>query len=162
VAEVQQSYEKHMKFWEESHKHIIMKNAGPDEPQTFEEIILKCTPEYRLNMDDLRESMIPRMGLAPAPKVEPKGKGKRTQKWAADKEEWKTDPKGTPKKLTKKEKELKRERKERRTRAAVAKLRTTTVGVRTAVAEPSTAAVPGPQRTPTATPTTCYSHSAIY
>ena len=45
VAEIQQSYEKHMKFWEESHKRIVMKKAGPDEPQTFEEIILKCTPE---------------------------------------------------------------------------------------------------------------------
>ena len=51
--------------------------------------------------------MIPRMGPAPVPKAEPKGKGTKTQKWGADKEEWKTDPKGTPKKLTKKEKELK-------------------------------------------------------
>ena len=76
-----------MKFWEESHKRIIMKKAGPDEPQSFEEIILKCTPEYRLNMDDLRESMVPRLGQAPAPKGEPKGKGKKPKKWDNDKEE---------------------------------------------------------------------------
>ena len=92
---------------EESHKRIVMKKGGPDEPQLFEEIILKCTPEYRLNVDDLRETMVPRLGQAPAPKGESQGKT-RKKTWENQPEtEWKKGNQSGIKKVTKKEKEQK-------------------------------------------------------
>ena len=80
-----------------------MKKAKPDEPQTFEEIILKCTPECRVNIDDLRETMVPRLETVAVPAPKGKGKGKERKPKKEDKSTWDKGTKGAQKRWTKKD-----------------------------------------------------------
>ena len=64
VSEITAAYEYSMRIWEDETKKIYMKTQSPEGPQTFDEVLTRCTEEEDYTIGGLFLRMTPRVASA--------------------------------------------------------------------------------------------------